>query len=111
MFGDFRESMIVKKVPKWIVNRTRDNMDRFNMDLNDAFQEAVRSYPKPSKELAEAFYRDDFSEYIPSAYIPRPDPAILRLVLDFCYRIPGFDNKPLQEKDRIYNAFLEIVGA
>ena len=62
-------SLIAKRVPKRIVERTRDNMNHYFMDLYDAFQEAVRSYPKPSKELKDAFYYDDFRLYIPSAYL------------------------------------------
>lgn len=65
----FDEKLIVKRVPKWIINRTRWYMEERMMSLSDAFIEAVREYPKPSKELRKAFYHDDFREYIPSAYL------------------------------------------
>ena len=38
------------------------------------------------------------------------DNEIRRLILDFCYRIPGYVDKPLPEKNRIYDAFREILG-
>ena len=68
LFTSDVEKMIVKRVPKWIVERVRDNMNHWSLDLYDAFQEAVRAYSKPSKELSAAFYADDFRAYIPSAY-------------------------------------------
>ena len=36
---------------------------------------------------------------------------VRRLCLDFCYRIPGYVDMPLSEKNRIYDAFREILGA
>jgi len=68
----FTETAIVRRVPKWIKDRTRENMEDYNMCLSDSFQEAVRSYPKLKKgsELWKAWYYDDFRLYIPSAYRP-----------------------------------------
>lgn len=71
MFEKFNDGMIAKRVPKWIVNRTRENMENYNMDLYDAFDEAVRNYPrKLSKKLWAAWYFSNYREYIPSAYFP-----------------------------------------
>lgn len=68
----FHDDLITRKVPKWIVNRTRENMDRYYMGLGDSFAEAVRNYPKLKKgsELWKAWYYDDFRLYIPTAYRP-----------------------------------------
>lgn len=68
----FDESLIVRRVPRWIVDRTRDNVERFHMGLYDSFAEAVRNYPKLKKgsELWKAWYFDDFRLYIPSEIIP-----------------------------------------
>lgn len=68
----FDESMIARRVPGWIVERTRENMDVYCMSLNDSFEEAVKSYPKLKKgsELWKAWYYDDFRKYIPDAYLP-----------------------------------------
>lgn len=68
----FTETAIVRRVPKWIKDRTRENMEDYNMCLSDSFQEAVRNYPKLKKgsELWKAWYYDDFRLYIPSAYRP-----------------------------------------
>ena len=68
--GMFSRDMIVESVPKYIIERTRVNMDRYDLDLYDAFKEAVRAYGKrASYKLRNAFMRDDYSDYIPSAYI------------------------------------------
>lgn len=45
-------------------------MEKYNMDLYDAFKEAVRSYSRPSVKMQLAYYYEDFREYIPSAYLP-----------------------------------------
>lgn len=44
----------------------------YNLCLSDAFEEAVKNYPKLKKgsELWKAWYYCDFRKYIPSAYIP-----------------------------------------
>ena len=66
------EALIVRRVPKWIRERTRENMNVYCMSLSDSFSEAVRNYPKLKKgsELWKAWYYDDFRLYIPSAYLP-----------------------------------------
>lgn len=68
----YHDEMIVRKVPKWIRERTKENMDVFGMGLYDAFQEAVRNYPKLKRgsELWKAWYYDDFRLFIPSAINP-----------------------------------------
>ena len=67
----FDESMIVRRVPKWIINRTRVNMDKYCMGLYDAFKEAVTNYPQLSRsELYWPWFFDDYRLYIPSAYHP-----------------------------------------
>ena len=66
----YHDGLIVRRVPKWIRERTRDNMDNYNMVLSDSFSEAVRNYPKLRKdsELWKAWYYDDFRKFIPSVY-------------------------------------------
>ena len=68
----YSESFIVRRVPKWIRERTRENIEEYGMCLSDAFEEAVKNYPKLKKgsELWRAWYYCDFRKYIPSAYIP-----------------------------------------
>jgi len=68
----YDDSLIVRRVPKWIKERTRENMDVYLMSLNDSFEEAVKNYPKLKKgsELWKAWYYSDFRKYIPSAYRP-----------------------------------------
>lgn len=68
----FDDSLIVRRVPRWIVDRTQENMEVYNMGLYDSFAEAVRNYPKLKKgsELWRAWYYDDFRLYIPSAINP-----------------------------------------
>lgn len=68
----YNDSLIVKRVPKWIRERTRENMEVYSMGLYDAFNDAVLSYPKrASAALRNAWYFSDYREYIPSAYLPR----------------------------------------
>ena len=67
----FNESLIVKRVPNAVVNRTKVNMNKYRMGLYDAFNEAVGAYGnKRSKYLSCAFLAGDYREYIPSAYLP-----------------------------------------
>lgn len=62
---------IKKTVPAWIVRRTQENMDKYQMGLYDAFEEAVRNYPRLKKgsNLWAAWYYSEFAAYIPGAYI------------------------------------------
>ena len=64
------ESMIKKQVPQWIVKRTTENINKYWMCLADAFEEAVKSYPKlkDGSTLYKAWYTSDFREYIPTEY-------------------------------------------
>ena len=73
----FTSELIVKRVPKRVMQRTKWYMEERCMGLYDAFKEAVREYPHPSKELHAAFMADDYREYIPSAYLPEylPKPS------------------------------------
>ena len=68
----YHDEDIVKRVSAWIRNRTQENVEHYYMGLYDAFDEAVRSYPKLKKgsKLYKAFYNADYREYIPSAYNP-----------------------------------------
>ena len=67
----FDREDIVRKVPKKIVNRTKENMEEYGMDLGDAFEEAVKTFAKKGKELWKAWYYSDFRKYIPSVYDPK----------------------------------------
>ena len=64
------DDMIVGKVPKRIRKRTQENMEKYNMDLSDSFEEAVKTYAKEGTELWKAWYYSDFRKFIPSAYNP-----------------------------------------
>lgn len=67
----FDREDIVRKVPKKIINRTKENMEEYGMDLGDAFEEAVKTYAKEGSELWKAWYYSDFRKYIPSVYDPK----------------------------------------
>ena len=64
----FQETDFVKPVPENIMKRTKENMEVYNMDLYDSFQEAVKTLAEKGTELWKAFYYDDFRKYIPCAY-------------------------------------------
>ena len=63
----YNDYLIKGNVPKAVRNRTRVNMEKYHMDLYDAFKDAVRKYGK-SKNLRNAFCKDDYRLYIPYAY-------------------------------------------
>lgn len=63
----YSEDLIVKRVPRKIRERTKENMDVYSLGLYDAFKEAVRTFAKKGTKLYKAWYYDDFREYIPSA--------------------------------------------
>lgn len=67
----FDREDIVRKVPKKIVNRTKENMEEYGLDLGDAFEEAVKTFAKKGTELWKAWYYSDFRKYIPRAYDPK----------------------------------------
>lgn len=64
----YSENLFAKKVNKKIKDRTKENMEVYNMTLHDAFEEAVRTYAKKGAELWMAWYYSDFRKYIPSVY-------------------------------------------
>lgn len=64
----FDEADIKRKVPKKILERVKENMEVYNMTLNDAFEEAARELAKPGTLLFKAWYHSDFREYIPCVY-------------------------------------------
>lgn len=65
----YDESCFLKRVPKKIKERTKENMEVYHMSLYDSFQEAVREYVTDhNSKLWKAFYYDDFREYIPCVY-------------------------------------------
>ena len=37
------DSLIVRRVPKWIRERTHENMEVYNMCLSDSFEEAIKN--------------------------------------------------------------------
>lgn len=47
----FDKNDIIGKVPKKIVQRTKENMDVYGMVLGDAFEEAVKTFAKEGTEL------------------------------------------------------------
>lgn len=46
-------------------------MEKYEMLLSDAFEEAAKTYAKPGTELWKAWYFSDYRKYIPSAYDPK----------------------------------------
>ena len=64
----FTEDLIVKRVSKKVRERTRENMNFYNMSLYDAFEDAAHTYARDGSKLWRAWYHSDFREYIPSAY-------------------------------------------
>ena len=64
----YSDDLIVKRVSRQVRERTRENMEIYNMSLSDAFEEAARNYAKRGSDLYLAFYTSDFREYNPSAY-------------------------------------------
>lgn len=66
----FDENDFIKRVPKKILERTRENMEVYHMDLADSFQEATRELAKKGTTLWKAWYYDDFREYVPCIYRP-----------------------------------------
>lgn len=62
------DDLIIGKVSKKIRKRTQENMEVYNMDLADSFEEAVKTYAKEGTELWKAWYYNDFRKFIPSAY-------------------------------------------
>lgn len=64
----YDDDLIVGRVSKKIRERTKENMDVYNMMLSEAFEEAVRTFAKKGTELWKAWYYSDFRKYIPSMY-------------------------------------------
>ena len=66
----YDNDLIIGRVPKKIKERTKENMEVYNMGLYDSFKEAVKELAKEGTELYKAWYYDDFRKFIPSAYNP-----------------------------------------
>lgn len=64
----YYDELIVGKVSKRIRQRTKENMEVYNMCLSDSFEEAVKTYAKEGTELWKAWYYSDFRKFIPSVY-------------------------------------------
>ena len=64
----FDEDDFIKDIPKNILERTKENMEVYHIDLRDAFQEAVREFDQEGTELWKAWYYDDFRAYVPCIY-------------------------------------------
>ena len=65
---EISDAPIAKAIPRNVRERTTENMEVYGMCLNDAFEEAVRTYAKKGTELWNAWYYSDFRAFIPSAY-------------------------------------------
>ena len=68
MFYD--DNLIIGRVPKKIKDRTKENIEVYNMCLYDSFKEAVKELAKEGTKLYKAWYYDDFRKFIPSVYNP-----------------------------------------
>ena len=64
----YSDDVFAKKVNKKIRERTKENMEKYNMVLSDAFEEAIRTYAKKGTELWKAWYYSDLRKYIPCVY-------------------------------------------
>lgn len=64
----FDEDDFIKDIPKNILERTKENMEVYHIDLRDAFQEAVREFAQEGTVLWKAWYYDDFRAYVPCIY-------------------------------------------
>ena len=64
----YDDSKIIGKVNKKVRNATKRYMEKYNLNLADAFKEACRYYASKSTELYIAWYYDDFRKFIPSEY-------------------------------------------
>ena len=68
----YSDDLIVKRVPKAVRERTKENMDVYSLGLYDAFNEAVRECATSrSSELVKAWFYSDYRTFIPSAYDPK----------------------------------------
>lgn len=61
---------IKKPVSDLVKQLTVEGMERYGLDLYDAFKSAASTAADKRTMLYKAWYKDDFREYIPSAYIP-----------------------------------------
>ncbi len=68
--GFYYDSLIIRRVPKGVRKRTKENMEVYHLGLADAFDEAARHYAKKGTELWKAWYYCDFRKFIPEAYLP-----------------------------------------
>lgn len=64
----YNDDLIVGRVSKKIRERTKENMEKYNLCLSDSFEEAVRELAKKGTELYKAWYYSDFRKFIPSVY-------------------------------------------
>ncbi len=64
----FDEDDFIKDIPQNILERTKENMEVYHMDLRDSFQDAVREFAQKGTELWKAWYYDDFRAYVPCIY-------------------------------------------
>ena len=67
----YEENMIVRRVPRAVRERTKENMDVHHMSLYDAFDEAVRYVSPNGAEIRKAWYFSDYRRFIPEAYLPK----------------------------------------
>lgn len=65
----YNDDLIVGEVPNGIRERTRENMEKYNMNLSDSFEEAVEVLAEKGTELWKAWYYNDFRKFIPTTYI------------------------------------------
>lgn len=69
---DLADGKLVQNCPRYFVNRVARNMAHYNLDLNDAFEEAIHAFSnKVNRKMRIAFNSGDYREYIPSAYLPQ----------------------------------------
>ena len=62
----FEEQDFKKPIPEEILDRVKENMETYNLDLSDALEEAAREMAAKDSLLWRAWYYNDYREFIPS---------------------------------------------
>lgn len=64
----FDKRDLKKRIPKEVLDRTKENMETYGMSLLDSFEEAARELASKGTELYKAWYFSDFRAFLPCIY-------------------------------------------
>ena len=67
-FRDLDESLIVKPIPKYLMERVKYYYERIGVSLADAVRYAFRDKAHGNTIWYKMWYHDDYREIIPSEY-------------------------------------------